>query len=238
MNLGRALWLINISLEFAVLALLIWRKAVHTYPTFFVYCLLGAIQSLILLLLAGRYKPYLWTYWTMEIAGLIVLGVVLLDLFERLLPADARYRAWGRAAFYLICFFAVGVAIFSVPAQAGTGIGPVNQIGLRAEEGITIIHAILVAFIVLYTAILRPPWPTPALWIFIGICFLVATELLVIDQFLHLGIARFRLYSWTKTLSPTAALLAWCWGFGQRQELPSLTSRVAEIKATLSEVAR
>lgn len=238
MNLGRALWLINIGLELAVLALLIWRHAYQSYRTFFVYCLMGTTQSLILLLLVGHYTPYLWTYWTMEIAGLILLGAVLLDLFERLLPSDSRYRAAGRAMFYLVCFLAVGIAIFSIPAEAGAGIGPVNKIGLHAEEGITIIHAVLVAFIVLYTAVLRPPWSSWALWIFIGICFLVATELLVIDQFLHLGIERFALYSWTKRLAPTAALLAWSWGFCQKQELPSRTARFAEIEAALTEVSR
>lgn len=238
MNLERALWLINISLEVAVLALLIWRRAYQSYRTFFLYCLLGTAQSLTLLLLAGRYKPYLWTYWTTEIAGLVLLGAILLDLFERLLPLDSGYRAAGRFFFYLVCFLAVGIAIFSVPAEAGSGIGPVNTIGLRAEEGFTIIHAILVAFIVLYTAVLRPPWNTSALWIFIGICFLVATELLVIDQFLHLGIARFHAYSWTKELAPTAALLAWSWGFCQQQESPSPRARFAEIEAALIEVSR
>lgn len=221
-----------------MLALLIWRRAYQGYRTFFLYCLLGTAQSLTLLLLVGRYKPYLWTYWTTEIAGLILLGAVLLDLFERLLPSDSGYRASGRFIFYLMCFLAVGIAIFSVPAEVGSGIGPVNKIGLRAEEGFIIIHAVLVAFIVLYTAVLRPPWSTWALWIFIGICFVVATELLVIDRFLHLGVARFRLYSWTKGLSYTAVFLAWLWGFRQEQEAPSLPGEFAEIEAALTEVSR
>lgn len=233
MNLERALWLTNISLEVAVLAVMVYRDAYRQYQTFFVYRVVGTLQSFILLLLAGHDKPYLWTYWLMEIAGLVLLGAVLLDLFERLLPPTSAYRSWSRAAFYLVSFFAVGIAVISVPSKAGTGVGPVNTMGLRAEEGMTMIHAVLLIFIVLYTVTMRPQWSNWSVWIFVGISFLVATELLAIDQYLHLGIASFRLYSWTKSLSFMAAFLVWIWGFSREAETAAPIARVHEIRTAL-----
>jgi hypothetical protein len=232
-NPERALWLINISLEVALLALLIHRKAYEGYRTFFVYRVVGTFQSFVLLFLVGHYTPYLWTYWLMEIAGLILLGAVLLDLFERLLPPSSSYRSWSKTAFYLVCFLAVGIAIISVPAKAGAGVGPVNTAGLRAEEGMTIIHAVLVIFIVLYTVISRPQWSNWSAWIFVGICFLVATELLAIDQYLQLGIVSFRLYSWTKSLSFMAAFVIWIWGFSREAETAAPRAQVDQIQAAL-----
>jgi hypothetical protein len=235
MNLERALWLTNISLEVAVLAVMIYRNAYTQYQTFFVYRVVGTLQSFVLLMLIGHYKPYLWTYWLMEIAGLILLGAVLLDLFERLLAPSPTYRFWGRAAFYLVSFFAVGIAIASVPTQAGMGVGPVNTMGLRAEEGMTIIHAVLVSFIVLYAVIMKPQWSRWSIGIFVGICFLVATELLAIDQYLHLGIVRFRLYSWTKSLSFMAAFVIWIWAFSREAETAAPQAEVDQLRTALTQ---
>jgi hypothetical protein len=165
-----------------------------------------------------------------------MLGAVLQDLFERILPPSSSYRSWGTLMFYAVCFVAIATAIFSVPAKAGSGIGPVNSIGLRAEEGMIIIHAILVMFLVFYSLTTKPLWNNWSLGIFVGICFLVATELLAIHRYLHFGADYFLLYSWVKPLSYTAAFVAWIWGFSLAPASAPPGPELERIKTALRQI--
>lgn len=93
-------WIAGIVLQLAICGLML-RNGKQKYPCFFAYCLFGATQNLLLLVLhaLGTYQQYFYAFWSTGAVSAYFALSVIREIFLVALEPFAGLRDLGRIAF-------------------------------------------------------------------------------------------------------------------------------------------
>lgn len=214
---------IPLILSFALLCLLVSRRAYKLYPVFFTYVAFGvsagSARLLTRLLEFKIPEAYGRTYWITE-AGYDILGILV--MYEVFRAVFQLRKGWTHLIFPAV----LAVGIFLSIGRAHALPPKVNGILLyiiTGEVAVRFVQVIMFAGLVTAVLLLGLRWRQYPFGIAVGFGIYSTVGLLITTKFSDFGTAFKFLWGWTSVVSYSVAELIWIWFFSvpQKTDTPS-----------------
>jgi len=176
-----ALWIAHPVLQFAVAAVMYWRKQHRIFPIFFAYLGFQIAGFMILFPLHkwGEYSHYFYGYWMLSAIS-VVLGFRLIqEIFEDVFRPYHTLKDLGTVLFKwaaLVMLLVAGVVMASSPAAGD----PVLQAIVTLQRCVRVVQCGLILFLLIFSKYLGVSWRQQSFGIALGFGSLAAVELTLV----------------------------------------------------------
>jgi len=170
-----ALWIAHPVLQFAVVAVMYWRKQHRIFPIFFAYLGFQIAGFMILFPLHkwGEYSHYFYGYWMLSAIS-VVLGFRLIqEIFEDVFRPYHTLKDLGTVLFKwaaLVMLLVAGVVMASSPAAGD----PVLQAIVTLQRCVRVVQCGLILFLLIFSKYLGVSWRQQSFGIALGFGSLAA----------------------------------------------------------------
>jgi hypothetical protein len=227
-------WAGTTTLEFALLASLVWRKACRTYPFFALYVASTILQSAALFVLyrkPGLAAPTVWTIaWGTQGVVTVTRSLALIELARKVL---ARYTGIWALARRIVLWVGAGVVAYGLALSKGQ----YQWMVMGGVRGLELAMAAVIVTMLLFARYYRVPVKPFARAIAVGLC--LYSSFYVVDYTLlkHVLQRYAEFWNFLGIMTFLASLLIWLhasgrYSFQEEESLPAAIS--PEIYGALS----
>ncbi|HEY1263510.1 MAG TPA: hypothetical protein VGF06_08300, partial [Terriglobales bacterium] len=179
----RALWFLHPALQFAVAAVMVWRRLHTKFPVFFVYvvaqvAIFGVVFSLYEW--GSDYAYYFFAYWICSAINLVIGFKVIHEIFLDVFRPYHALKDLGSVLFKWAGLVMVLVGVVVAAASPALSAGPAVEAILIVQRCVRVIQIGLILFLVVFSDYVGVSWRQRSFGIALGFGAFATVELLVV----------------------------------------------------------
>jgi hypothetical protein len=202
-------WLIGLTLQMMLAAVLITKKMWAKCPIFTAYVLYSLAEAGVLLALYRKPSLYFYAYIVGEsILVIVTLGLVY-EIFTRLFSAYPALRRLASLSFRVAVILLVLLAGALIYSRTPIGRDGVGAALLLVEEAARILEVGLITFLFLFSSVFGLHWRQSVFGIALGLGIPAVGELVAVTIAPHVGLAMRQSLNLAHLVSFDFGLLLW-----------------------------
>lgn len=185
-TITQALWLVPLTLQIGIVAVMLWRELAKVFPVFFAYTVGVVLRDLVLLFIPYATNLYSLVYWSGEgLAVILGLGVIL-EIVQRLVRPFHFLKPVLTAIWILggmATLMALAILAFS---NSGTGADRVLESIVQLERALRFLQVSLLIVMITLMSRLKLTWHQYSVGIIAGFGIYAALDLAALEFRAHL----------------------------------------------------
>ncbi|PYV58028.1 MAG: hypothetical protein DMG91_05215 [Acidobacteria bacterium] len=218
------LWLVPLSLQFAIAVLMFRRGLYKTFPLFFGYTIWVPTRDALLFLFPYPSRAYSGLYWGGDVAALLVSLGIVFEIVQELMPGY-RFFPLARRLLAMAAAAACAVAIFLLRINGYTATDASLEPIVIFERSIRFIQVCVLILTVLIVYRFGVPWHRYAVGIAAGFGIYSAINMALLELRLHVRVLSDQAFVLANSAAYNAAAIIWAYYFfssWRKQEIERL----------------